>query len=51
MTRGKPCPEQLDISEDMLTAITKNADCLTEYGFDCRNYGLVDGLDYAKQIF
>ncbi len=51
MTRGKPCAEQLDISEDMLTAITKNADCLTEYGFDCRNYGLVDGLDYAKQLF
>lgn len=51
MTRGKPCAEQLDISESMLTAISTNAECLTEYGFDCRNYGLVDGLDYAKQIF
>lgn len=51
MTRGKPCSEQLDLSEGMLTAISTNADCLTDYGFDCRNYGLVDGLDYAKKIF
>lgn len=51
MTRGKPCPEQLDISEDLLKVIATNDECKTEYGFDCRNYGLVDGLDYAKQIF
>lgn len=51
MTRGKPCKEQLDLSEGMLTAISSNADCFTDYGFDCRNYGLVDGLDYAKKIF
>ncbi len=51
MTRGKPCKEQLDLSEDMLKVITCNADCYTDYGFDCRNYGLVDGLDYAKKIF
>lgn len=51
MTRGKPCKEQLDLSEPMLTAITTNADCYTDYGFDCRNYGLVDGLDYAKKMF
>ena len=49
MTRGKPCKEQLDLSEGMLTAIATNADCYTDYGFDCRNYGLVDGLDYAKK--
>ena len=51
MTRGKPCKEQLDLSEGMLTAISCNADFFTDYGFDCRNYGLVDGLDYAKKIF
>ncbi len=51
MTRGKPCKEQLDLSEDMLKTISCNADCFTDYGFDCRNYGLVDGLDYAKKIF
>ena len=51
MTRGKPCVEQLDLSENMLKVISCNEDCFTDYGFDCRNYGLVDGLDYAKQIF
>lgn len=51
MTRGKPCKEQLDLSEDMLKTISCNADCFTDKGFDCRNYGLVDGLDDAKRLF
>lgn len=51
MTRGKPCREQLDLSEDMLKTISSNEDCFTSKGFDCRNYGLVDGLDDAKRIF
>ncbi len=51
MTRGKPCTEQLDITEGMLSALTKNEDCFTDKGFDCRNYGLVDGLDDAKRMF
>ncbi len=51
MTRGKPCTEQLDITEGMLSVMTKNEDCFTDKGFDCRNYGLVDGLDDAKKMF
>jgi len=51
MSRGKPCVEQLDISEDMLKTISCNEDCFTKKGFDCRNYGLVDGLDSAKELF
>ncbi len=51
MTRGKPCKEQLDLCEDMLTAISCNDDCFTDKKFDCRNYGLVDGLDDAKRLF
>lgn len=51
MTRGKPCTEQLDLSEDMLKTISCNEDCFTSKGFDCRNYGLVDGLDDAKKLF
>ena len=31
MTRGKPCSEQLDISEGMLNSISCIAECLTEY--------------------
>ena len=51
MTRGKPCKEQLDITEKMLSVMSKNEDCFTDKGFDCRNYGLVDGLDDAKRMF
>ncbi len=51
MTRGKPCKEQLDLSEQMLKTISDNKDCFTDKGFDCRNYGLVDGLDDAKRLF
>jgi len=47
ISRGKPCPEQLDLSMEMLN--------ITEYtssdGTDCRNYGLVDGLPEAKKLF
>ncbi len=51
MTRGKPCTEQLDITEGMLGVMSKNEDCFTDKGFDCRNYGLVDGIDDAKKMF
>lgn len=51
MTRGKPCVEQLDLAEGMLKKVSGNEDCFTEKGFDCRNYGLVDGLDDAKKMF
>ena len=51
MARGKPCPDQLDLSEPMLKAISCNTECFTDKGFDCRNYGLVDGLDDAKALF
>lgn len=51
MTRGKPCTEQLDLTEGILSVMQKNSDCFTDKGFDCRNYGLVDGLDDAKKMF
>ncbi len=51
MSRGKPEASQLDISEEMLSVISKNADCFTEGGTDCRNYGIVDGIPEAKRLF
>lgn len=51
LSRGKPSADQLDISEEMLVTISKNEDCFTESGFDCRNYGIVDGIEEAKELF
>ena len=50
MTRGKPCPEQLDLSMDMTTCVNAK-DYRAEDGTDCRNYGGLDGLPEAKRLF
>ncbi len=51
MSRGKPGADQLDISQELLTVISSNVDCITENGTDCRNYGIVDGIPEAKKLF
>ncbi len=51
MSRGKPGADQLDISEELLTVLSKNSDCYAENGTDCRNYGIVDGIPEAKKLF
>lgn len=47
MSRGKPCPEQLDLSMEIL----KINDFISSDGNDCRNYGMVDGLPEARKLF
>lgn len=47
MARGIPCNEQLDLSTEMLSY----SDYLTSNGTDCRNYGMVDGIPEAKELF
>ena len=44
MSRGKPSPEQLDLSLDMLGCVNENSGYKSECGFDCRNYGVLDGI-------
>ena len=51
MSRGKPCKDQLDISEELLTVLKTNDDCLDSAGLDCRNYGILDGIPEAKTMF
>ena len=48
MTRGKPCPDQLDISAGLMTCLADN-DFKASDGTDCRNYGGLDGLPEARQ--
>lgn len=50
MSRGKPAPEQLDLSNDMLTHCL-DGDHISENGVDCRNYGVLDGIYEAKRLF
>lgn len=50
MTRGKPCPAQLDLSADLLHILTKE-DYRAADGTDCRNYGVLEGLPEARQLF
>jgi aspartate/methionine/tyrosine aminotransferase len=50
ITRGKPCPEQLDLSSGLLDIINSR-NYLTEDGVDYRNYGGLDGISEVKQLF
>ena len=51
MARGKPAPEQLDLSLPMLDILHADADYLSPSGQDCRNYGGVDGLPEMRRFF
>lgn len=50
MSRGKPCPDQLDLSLGLLDCLGHNS-YKSAAGFDCRNYGCPDGLPEAKKFF
>ena len=50
MTRGKPCPKQLDLSLEMLECV-KAEHYSTLVGEDYRNYGGLDGIAEAKKLF
>ena len=50
MSRGKPCREQLDLSNDMMDALDSNADMYSSEGVDVRNYGVLDGIAEAKEL-
>ncbi len=51
LSRGKPGASQLDLLQGMLDCIDSSYDCRTEDGFDCRNYGVLDGIKEAKRLF
>ncbi|EZH66913.1 aminotransferase [Bacillaceae bacterium JMAK1] len=51
MSRGKPAPEQLDLSMEMLDLFDQHSTLHAENGIDLRNYGGLDGIPEAKQFF
>jgi len=50
MTRGKPCPEQLDLAMGLFDR-ADSGHFSAQDGTDCRNYGGLDGLPEAKELF
>ncbi len=50
MSRGKPAPNQLDMSEDLFTILSKNSD-VADVSPDVRNYGGIDGIPEMKALF
>ena len=51
MSRGKPGPEQMDISSEIFDVVGNAMGFQNETGIDCRNYGGLDGLPELKTLF
>lgn len=49
MSRGKPCPAQLDLSAGLIDCLSQK-DYKAIDGTDCRNYGGLDGIPEAKEL-
>lgn len=50
MARGKPCKEQLNLSMLMMDVLNSNANLECEDGIDCRNYGVLGGIEECKRL-
>ncbi len=50
MSRGKPAPKQLDLIMPIMDVLNKESNLKTDTGVDCRNYGVLDGIDEAKAL-
>ena len=48
MSRGKPSPEQLDLSMGMLDVLKSTDSMILENGMDARNYGQLEGNPGGK---
>ena len=50
MSRGKPAVAQLEMAMDLMEVLDANSSMKAENGFDCRNYGVLDGIPEAKAL-
>ena len=51
LSRGKPNSKQLDLSQGIMSVDMSKENCFSDAGFDCRNYGLLDGIAESKELF
>lgn len=50
MSRGKPSPSQVRLSVDILDTLDSNSNLKTSDDVDVCNYGLLDGIQEAKEL-
>ena len=50
MSRGKPSIAQLDLSMGMMDVLDSSSDLTCSAGVDCRNYGILCGIEEAKKL-
>ena len=50
MARGKPSQAQLNLSMGMMDVLNSDSDLTCEDGTDCRNYGVLDGIEECKEL-
>jgi Transcriptional regulators containing a DNA-binding HTH domain and an aminotransferase domain (MocR family) and their eukaryotic orthologs len=50
MSRGKPAKNQLDLSNGMMDVLNSSVDMSSASGWDCRNYGLLEGIPEAIKL-
>lgn len=51
MARGKPAPEQLKLSDNLLKLSLDETGYKSETGLDCRNYGELYGIKECRRLF
>lgn len=51
MTRGKPSPEQTELSAGLFDTLSSEGDFLSEDGRDVREYGGLDGIPEMRRLF
>ncbi len=51
MSRGKPGPEQLELTAAMLDTVNSTSEAKAEDGTDTRNYGGLTGIPEARRLF
>ena len=51
LSRGKPNSSQLDVSAGLLAVDMTGRAAYSAAGFDCRNYGILDGIPEMKRFF
>ena len=51
MARGKPGKAQLDLSLEMLDVINSGCEFVGADGMDCRNYGILKGIEECRELF